>query len=144
MLVIRLQRTGKRNAPAFRVVVTEKNSPIKGRAKEYLGHYLPTRNPHEFEFNKERIAHWMSVGALPSNTVARLLKNAGMDGMDKFVESYTKKKKRKEVPEEAAPPPAAPAPAATETPAEKAAPKTEEKKPAEEAAPADDTEQKEG
>jgi small subunit ribosomal protein S16 len=154
VLVIRLQRTGKRNAPAFKIVVTEHSAPIKGRAKEYMGHYLPTRNPHELVFNKERIAYWMSVGAKPSNTVARLLKNAGMDGMDKFIESYTKKRKRKESPEEAAPaaPAATEAPAKEKTPVEEAPkeePKTEEEKPKEEAAPAeeqsppDDTEPKE-
>ena len=44
MLVLRLQRTGRRNNPAFRLVVTEKSAPVKGKVKEYLGHYLPTRN----------------------------------------------------------------------------------------------------
>ena len=102
MLVIRLQRTGRRNIPAYRLVIAEKRAAVKGKVKEYIGHYLPTRNPHEFVFKKERIEHWLKFGAQPSNTVARLLKNAGMTDLDKFIKSYTKKKKRKEKKEEKA------------------------------------------
>lgn len=94
MLGIRLQRTGRKNAAAYRIVVAERSSPIKGRFVEILGYYLPRRNPVVFECNAERIAHWVGNGARPTDTVARLLKKNGIDGMDKFVETYTKKKKR--------------------------------------------------
>ena len=156
MLVIRLQRTGRRNVPAFRLVVAEKSAPIKGGVTEYIGHYLPTRDPHEFECNKERIAHWISVGAKPTDTVARLLNQAGVEGMEKYMKRYTKQKKKKEAEEEPATeaPPAenAQAPPAEEAPAEPPAeePKeeaTEEEPPAEtpkeEEAPADTEEKKE-
>lgn len=96
MLVIRLQRTGRRNVPTYRLVVTEKTNPPKGKVKEYLGHFLPTRNPHVFEFKKERIEHWVKHGAQVSDTAARLLTNAGVDGLATFIKTYTKKKKRKE------------------------------------------------
>lgn len=119
MLVLRLQRTGRRNNPAFRLVVTEKSAPVKGKVKEYLGHYLPTRNPHVFEFKEERITHWISKGAQPSDTVARLLHKAGMKGTEKFIKKYTKQKKKKQK-EEA--PATASAPATGDTPAEKEAP----------------------
>lgn len=146
MLVIRLQRTGRRNVPAYRIAACEKSAPVKGRVKEYLGHYLPTRDPHVLEFDKERVEHWVKMGAQPSDTVARLLKREGVDNMDKFIEKYTKKKKRKEKKGEvkAAPKPAAPSeekaaeaeqPSVAATPSEKkeeAADDAKSEKPAEE------------
>jgi small subunit ribosomal protein S16 len=96
MLVIRFQRTGRKNVPAYRLVLTEKTSPPKGRVQEYLGHYLPSRHPRVFECKKDRIEHWVKHGAQVSDTAARLLKNAGVDGLETFITSYTKKKKRKE------------------------------------------------
>lgn len=140
MLVLRLQRTGRRNNPAFRLVVTEKSAPVKGKVKEYLGHYLPTRNPHVFEFQEERITHWISKGAQPSDTVARLLHRAGMKGTEKFIKKYAKQEKRKKKEEapavESVPPAAASdAPAEPRNGAEKEAPakppKEEEKEPEE-------------
>jgi len=92
MLVIRLQRTGRENMPTYRLVVAEKARPVKGKFKEIVGHYLPARTPKVFEHNAPRIEHWIAQGALPSNTAARLLKNAGMKNMDKFMQTYTKKK----------------------------------------------------
>ena len=142
MLVLRLQRTGRRNVPAFRLVVAEKDAPIKGRVREYLGHYLPTRNPHEFECKQERITHWISVGAQPTNTVARLLKQKGMEGMEKYIKRYTKQKKRKQVEEKDAAPAAAPA---AEAPVEEKPTKEKatEEKPVEEKAP-EEAKKKEG
>lgn len=94
MLVLRLQRTGRRNVPTYRLVVTEKSAPVKGRVKEYLGHYLPMRNPHVLEFKSDRVTHWVSQGAQPSDTVARILTQAGMKGLEKFIKPYTKKRKK--------------------------------------------------
>ncbi|MDA1208516.1 MAG: 30S ribosomal protein S16 [bacterium] len=110
MLVIRLQRTGRRNAPAYRIVAAEKTSPVKGKFVEMLGHYVPKHNPIEIKFNEERIRTLISNGAVPSNTVARLLSKQGMKGLDKFVARYSKQKKRNPSAEEAAPPPAPEAP----------------------------------
>ncbi|MEK7218475.1 MAG: 30S ribosomal protein S16 [Patescibacteria group bacterium] len=95
MLKIRLQRTGRENIPTYRLVVAEKRDPVKGRHHEVLGHYLPARNPAVFEHNDERIADWIQKGAIPSDTVARLLRKAGLKGMDKFIHTYTKKKSKK-------------------------------------------------
>jgi len=105
MLVIRLQRTGRRNAPAYRIVAAEKTAPVKGKFVEMLGHYLPRRDPIEIVFNEERISTLISNGAVPSNTVARLLSKQGMKGLDKFIARYTKQKQRNPSEEEAAPPP---------------------------------------
>jgi small subunit ribosomal protein S16 len=118
--------------------VAEKSSAVKGKVKEYVGHYLPTRDPHVFEYDKERIEHWVKQGAHPSDTLARLLTRAGMTGLEKFTKRYTKQKKRKEVEEKPAAPPAVDAGAA-DTPAEE---KTDEK-PAEEAPAAEEAKKEE-
>jgi small subunit ribosomal protein S16 len=116
MLRIRLQRTGRENIPTYRIVVAEKARPVKGKYLEILGFYLPARTPSVFEHKAERIQHWLSKGAIPSETIARLLKRAGVEGMDKYMHTYTKKKSKKEAPAEAAAAPA-PAPAAPAAPA---------------------------
>ncbi len=126
MLVLRLQRTGRKNIPAYRLVVTEKNAPIKGGVKEFIGHYLPARNPHVFEYKKDRIEHWIKNGAQPTDTVARLLKREGIENMDGFIKRYAKQKKRK---------PDAPA-------AEEAKPQEEEKPTEEPKEEGGDTEEK--
>jgi len=74
MLKIRLQRVGRRNNPAFRVVVTESTrGPKSGDNVELLGSY----NPHadSATLNGERILHWISKGAQVSDTVHNLLIN---------------------------------------------------------------------
>lgn len=115
MLTLRLQRTGRENIPTYRLVVAEKRDPVKGKFLEIVGHYLPARDPSVFEHNDERIQHWIAKGAIPSETVARLLKKAGLKDMDKFIHRYTKRKVKGA---EAAAPAAAPAaPKAGDSPA---------------------------
>ncbi len=101
MLVIRLQRTGRENTPTYRIVLSEKTRHAKKSGLEILGFYLPSRKEPVFDCKQDRIAFWISKGAQPSNTVARLLKRAGMEGMEKFMVRYTKQKSKSEV--EAAP-----------------------------------------
>lgn len=73
MLMIRLQRTGKRGQAYFRVIVVEHTKKPKGEYLELLGNY----NPHEKVLNvkKDRIDYWVSKGAKPSPTVNNLLVN---------------------------------------------------------------------
>lgn len=119
MLVIRLQRTGRENTPTYRLVVAEKARPVKGKFLEIVGHYLPARENPVFEHNDESIMSWIKKGAIPSDTVARLLKKAGLKDMDKFIQRYKKQVSKKAPPPEAAPAPAAaPAPEAEAAPAE--------------------------
>lgn len=107
----------------------EHTNAVKGKFTEELGYYMPAIAEKTFNVDLDRVKYWLSVGAQPSDSVAALLKKAGMDGMDKFIAPRDKKRKpKKEQPEEAAPAPAA-APAA-EAPAEEAA--TPEEAPAEE------------
>lgn len=128
MLRIRLTRVGKRNNAHFRVVVAEHSRPVKGKFLELLGTYSPTKK--DITVNEERIQHWISQGAAPSNTVARLLKSKGMKGMEKFIVHINFKVKEKEAVEEA--PVATPAPAAAaEAPKQEEAPAVEATAPAE-------------
>src|SRR3989344_1359677 len=108
MLVIRLQRTGRKNIASFRLVVSEKRVSAKGgKVNEFLGLYLPARNPHEFNFKKDLIEHWLKMGALPSDTVARLLKREGMENMDRYIKRYAKQKSKSAKEEESKAPAAA-------------------------------------
>jgi len=72
MLTIRFLRTGKKNQPFFRIVVTEKNNPpTAGRFTEIVGFYNPLTK--ERNLKTDRIKYWISVGAKPSDTVHNLL-----------------------------------------------------------------------
>jgi len=76
MLRIRLIRTGKKNAAAFRLVLTEKTAPPQGKFLEVLGHYNPRLK--EVKLNAEKIKYWLSKGAQASVTVHNLLVSQGV------------------------------------------------------------------
>lgn len=154
MLRIRLQRTGNKNNPTYRIVVADKRNAAKGKFNEILGHYLPTRDPSEFVCNTERAEYWMSMGAVPSDTLARLLTKNGMKGLEKHTERYAKKKKKNPSEEEIAAEaaknaPKEEAPAPVEAPVEEApaaaeeAPKEEVEAPAAEEKPAEEEKKEE-
>lgn len=71
MLIIRFQRVGRTNDPAFRVVVTEKQNAAKKKHLEILGSYHP-KTKHTV-LRAERIKHWLSKGAQVSDTAHNLL-----------------------------------------------------------------------
>jgi small subunit ribosomal protein S16 len=73
-VTIRLSRAGSKKVPFYRVVAADRRSPRDGRFIEQLGVYDPLRDPVEFRVDEQRLAHWISVGALPSTTVAELLR----------------------------------------------------------------------
>lgn len=112
MLVLRLQRTGRKNLPTYRIVVAEKARPVKGKFLDIVGHYLPAGKTPTFQIEKEKIEQWIAKGARPSDTLARLLKKEGLKNMDKFIQRYTKQRSKNapaEEPAAAAAPAAAPA-----------------------------------
>ncbi|WP_129670290.1 30S ribosomal protein S16 [Candidatus Chloroploca sp. Khr17] len=74
MVRIRLRRTGKTKQPSYRVVVADARSPRDGRFIEIIGHYNPVRQPKVLEIKADRARYWLGVGAQPSDTVVRLLK----------------------------------------------------------------------
>lgn len=79
MVRLRLRRVGAKKQPSYRVVATDKESPRDGRFLEALGHYNPRTEPATITLKEDRIFHWLSVGAQPSEAVERLLKQMGSD-----------------------------------------------------------------
>ena len=80
-LKIRLARGGAKKRPFYRIVVAEATAPRDGRFIERVGSYnpmLPADNPERVKLVEERIRHWLSVGALPTDRVARFLGQAGI------------------------------------------------------------------
>ena len=75
---IRLTRVGATKQPSYRVVVADSRTQRDGRAIEILGHYNPRSEPVEFAVDVEKTKAWLAKGALPSDTVERLLRNAGV------------------------------------------------------------------
>ncbi len=73
---IRLKRMGGLNDPYFRVVVADKRSPRDGRFIEEIGSYNPKLKGVNYKLDVERAKHWISKGAVPSDTVRSLLKKA--------------------------------------------------------------------
>ncbi len=73
MLAIRLSRTGSKKRPYFRVVVTDSTHARDSRFVEILGHYHPRSRPAIVEVDQQRLAHWLKLGARPSDTVRTLL-----------------------------------------------------------------------
>lgn len=75
MLMIRLQRIGKKHQPAYRLVVGEKRNKLRGgKQLEDLGWFNPVSDKSEYK--KDRILYWISKGAQPSDTVHNLLVGA--------------------------------------------------------------------
>ena len=73
MLMIRLQRIGRKNDPAFRVVLTDsKNSAKSGKLLEVLGSHDP-RHKEKTQLDADRIKHWIGMGAQPSDTMHNML-----------------------------------------------------------------------
>ena len=77
---IRLKRLGRRNRSFFRVSAMEGRNPRDGRVLEELGYYDPANKDkdRQVKLDAERIKHWLSVGAVPSDTVRNLLKKNGI------------------------------------------------------------------
>jgi small subunit ribosomal protein S16 len=143
-VAIRLRREGALNRPYFKVVVTDKRSPRDGKFIEIVGTYDPKKPGMNSTLKLDRIEHWISKGAQPSDTVRSLIKkNKNPEAAAKKAEAIVAKKaakaakaaKPKEAPkteaapaaEQAAEVPAASAPA---MPAAGAAEPATEEKPA--------------
>lgn len=76
---IRLKRMGQKKAPFYRIVVADSRSPRDGRFIEEIGIYDPTKEPSVFNVNEEAVKKWLADGAQPTETVAKLLKKAGIE-----------------------------------------------------------------
>ena len=76
---IRLRRMGEKKHPFYRIVVSDSRSPRDGRFIEEIGTYDPTKNPTEYHVDEELAKKWLNNGAQPTETVARILKSAGIE-----------------------------------------------------------------
>ena len=76
---IRLRRMGQKKAPFYRIVVADSKSPRDGRFIEEIGTYNPNTDPSTFNVNEEAAKRWLANGAQPTETVAKLLKVAGIE-----------------------------------------------------------------
>jgi small subunit ribosomal protein S16 len=76
---IRLTRTGRKNEPAWRIAVFDSRTRRDGRYLENLGTYEPQakKADEKVKLNRERFDHWLSKGALPTDSLERLLKHCG-------------------------------------------------------------------
>jgi len=68
-------RTGKTKQPSYRVIVKEARSPRSGNYIDLLGHYNPLSEPIDVKLDADKLKHWLSVGAKPTETVKRLIAN---------------------------------------------------------------------
>jgi len=75
---IRLTRVGATKQPTYRVVVADARSARDSRAIEIIGHYNPRTEPIELSIDAEKATAWIAKGAQPSDTVARLMRSAGI------------------------------------------------------------------
>lgn len=77
MVTIRLARGGMKKRPFYHVVATDSRNARDGRFLERLGYFSPNASGQAkiLELNVERIEYWQSVGAQPSERVAKLLKD---------------------------------------------------------------------
>lgn len=133
MLAIRFQRTGRKNDPSFRIVVSEKaRHPQAGNPLQVVGSYNP-KTKHTV-IDTEKVKHWIGKGAQASGTVNNLLVSQGVIEGKKVNVRNTKVVEKKEEAAEAKPEVKAEA-AAQEAVVEEAAPEPEaevaEDKPAE-------------
>ena len=76
---MRLKRMGKKRNPIYRIVVADARSPRDGRNIDEIGLYDPNQEPCVVKIDEEAATDWLSKGAQPTDTVARLLKNAGIE-----------------------------------------------------------------
>lgn len=74
LLTIRLARIGKKKQPSYRIVVIEKTRRRNGRFVEIVGHYDPLTKPAGIRLDADRIKHWLSCGAQPSDTVRSFIR----------------------------------------------------------------------
>lgn len=78
MVVIRLARGGAKARPFYSIVVADRRSRRDGRSIERIGFYNPMAKgaAETLRLEQDRLTHWLGVGAQPSDTVARLIKQA--------------------------------------------------------------------
>jgi small subunit ribosomal protein S16 len=83
MVRIRFRRVGLKGQPTYRIVAADKESARDGRFLEILGFYNPRTDPATIHLKEDRVYHWMTNGALPTESVEQVFKSAGV--MERFL-----------------------------------------------------------
>src|SRR3982751_7143072 len=78
MVKIRLRRVGRKNAPFYRILVADSQSPRDGKFIEIIGQYAPRLSEGGLQVDEARANHWLDLGAQPTDTVRSLLRRAGV------------------------------------------------------------------
>jgi small subunit ribosomal protein S16 len=75
---IRLKRIGKKKVPFYRIIVSDSKFPVQGKFIEEIGTYDPNTDPSTVKVDEELAKKWLANGAQPTESVAKLLKQAGI------------------------------------------------------------------
>jgi small subunit ribosomal protein S16 len=129
MLMMRLQRVGRKNDPSYRIIVTDKRTgPKSSKHVDLLGFYSPKSGT--VEIDAQKVKHWLSHGVKPSITLhnmlvsKKIIEGKKLNALSRKSPIVDEEALKKAQEEEAAK--AATAAEAAETPAEEATPETAE------------------
>lgn len=92
---IRLARAGRRNLPFYHIVIADSRSPRDGKFIENIGYYDPVQSNeanNRLKVKNDRAEYWLSVGAEPTERVAILLCNVGIEAAAKYKPKHISKK----------------------------------------------------
>jgi small subunit ribosomal protein S16 len=78
MVKIRLRRVGRKNAPFYRILIADSQSPRDGKFIEIIGQYAPRKSEGSLNVDEARANYWLDQGAQPTDTVRSLLRRAGV------------------------------------------------------------------
>lgn len=101
---IRLARVGRKGVPFYHVVAVDSRKRRDSGFIEQLGHFNPLLEKGSKErvsLNLDRVKYWLGVGAKPSDRVALLLIEIGLEGAEKYKPIFVPKAKKEETHEEA-------------------------------------------
>ena len=75
---IRLKRIGKKKVPFYRIIVSDSKFPVQGKFIVEIGTYDPNTDPSTVKVNEELAKKWIANGAQPTESVAKLFRQAGI------------------------------------------------------------------
>ena len=75
---MRLKRIGKKKVPFYRIIVSDSKFPVQGKFIEEIGTYDPNTDPSTVKVNEELAKKWIANGAQPTESVAKLFRQAGI------------------------------------------------------------------
>ena len=76
---MRLKRIGKKKVPFYRIIVSDSKFPVQGKFIEEIGTYDPNTDPSTVKVNEELAKKWIANGAQPTESVAKLFRQAGIN-----------------------------------------------------------------